>query len=384
MSPSALLLHDFQSQPPGFRLDQGAILEWLAAAHGEAELTLQQPATAEARAAILRKYRKLVLRFGCSTDRIAFRSSCLDDFSHTDWERMKLFPLHSHPSGRTCEARSRFFSEVCGAAFERFYPEGQTPPAVLIHVTCTGYVSPSGAQRLVALRGWGEGTEVIHAYHMGCYASMPAIRIAAGLVARGKPRVDLVHTELCTLHLDPSQHLPEQLVVQTLFADGLIRYSVSPGGGAAGRGLAVLTTREEIVPGTGDAMTWMASDFGMRMTLSRKVPDYLRSALGPFLARLAAGAELTVAQLTDQALFAIHPGGPRIIDELQELLGLRPGQVQASNTILGNCGNMSSATLPHVWQSMLEDEAVPGGTLIVALAFGPGLTLAGAILRKTL
>jgi len=66
----------------------------------------------------------------------------------------------------------------------------------------------------------GRSTEVIHAYHMSCYASLPTIRLAAGLVATGKSRVDIVHTEMCTLHMDPSQHLPEQLVVQTLFADG--------------------------------------------------------------------------------------------------------------------------------------------------------------------
>jgi predicted naringenin-chalcone synthase len=92
---------------------------------------------------------------------------------------------------------------------------------------------------------------------MGCYASMPAIRMAAGFVERGKSRVDIVHTELCTLHMDPSQHLPEQLVVQTLFADGLIRYSISRAddGGVVGSGLELITTREEIVPGTEDAMT---------------------------------------------------------------------------------------------------------------------------------
>jgi len=44
---------------------------------------------------------------------------------------------------------------------------------------------------------------------------------------------------------------------------------------------------------------------------------------------------------------------------------------------------MSSATLPHVWKAILDDDAVPSGTLIVSLAFGPGLTIAGAILRKS-
>ena len=98
---------------------------------------------------------------------------------------------------------------------------------------------------------------------------------------------------------------------------------------------------------------------------------------------MAAGAGLTAAQLCGQALFAIHPGGPRIIDEIAGHLGLHPAQVQASNAILRNHGNMSSATLPHVWQAILEDPAAAPGTLVVALAFGPGLTISGALLRKT-
>ena len=385
MTGLPIFLHDFQTLSAKYHSDQGTILEWIAAAHAQAEITLQQPTTEEAREAIIRKFRKLVLRFGCSTDRIAFRNSSLEDFTHTDWDRMRIFQLNQFPAGKPCGERSRFYHEISGEAFEQFYADVSEPPSVIIHVTCTGYVSPSGAQRLVASREWGRSTEVFHAYHMGCYASMPAIRMAAGFMERGKARVDIVHTELCTLHMDPSQHLPEQLVVQTLFADGLIRYSASrmEGADAILKGLALLATQEEIMPGTGDAMTWMVSDFGMQMTLSRKVPDHIRAGLGPFLESLAAAADLTTARLITEAVFAIHPGGPRIIDEIAEHIGLRPDQVQASNTILSNYGNMSSATLPHVWKSVLEDAAVPSGTLIVSLAFGPGLTIAGAILQKT-
>ena len=129
-------------------------------------------------------------------------------------------------------------------------------------------------------------------------------------------------------------------------------------------------------------MSWMVSDFGMQMTLSRKVPDHIRACLGPFLDRLGAGAGLGAGSLVERALFAIHPGGPRIIDELAEHLGLGPERVQASNAVLRDYGNMSSATLPHVWKAMLADPAVEPGRLIVSLAFGPGLTISGAILRK--
>lgn len=377
---SPIVLHDFQSQQPEHHAGQGVILEWIAAAHARAELTRSQPASEAEAEATTRRLRKLVLRFGCSTDRISTRNAALDDFTHTDWDRMRIFQLNRFPAGKPCGERSRFYGEVVGAAFERFYAQETDPPGVLIHVTCTGYVSPSGAQRLVSRRDWGRATEVIHAYHMGCYASLPAIRMAAGLLSLGKARVDLVHTELCTLHMDPSQHQPEQLVVQTLFADGMIRYQASRN--PAREGLELVAAREEIVAGTEDAMTWMVSDYGMQMTLSRKVPDHIRAGLGPFLDRMGAALGLGAASLAKEALFAIHPGGPRIIDELATHLGLEPEQVQASNAILRDYGNMSSATLPHVWQAMLEDPAVAPGRLIVALAFGPGLTIAGAILRK--
>lgn len=386
MPSTPILLHGFQSRRADHHAEQGAILEWLAAAHAQAELTLQNPATEGEREALRNRYRKLVLRFGCSTDRIATRNAFLDDFTHADWDRMRIFQLGRFPAGVPCGERNRFFQEINARVFEEFYAKVQDPPSVLIHVTCTGYVSPSGAQRLVARKDWGRVTEVIHAYHMGCYASLPATRIAAGFLERGKARVDLVHTELCTLHLDPSQHGPEQLVVQTLFADGVIRYSASAAPEEPGSlpGMVVLTTHEELVPGTEDAMTWMVSDFGMKMTLSRKVPDYLRAGLKGFLDRMGAEVDLSTEQLCREAIFAIHPGGPRIIDELAELLGLSAPQVQASNAILRDYGNMSSATLPHVWKAILEDGSVPSGTQVVALAFGPGLTISGAILRKAL
>lgn len=379
MTRAPILLHGFQSQQPRFRADQADVLEWLATAHARAEIALRGAASEDERAAITHRLRKLVLRFGCSTDRIATRYSVLEDFTHTDWERMRIFQVDRFPSGKPCGERSRVYREVAGEAFERFYEGEDTPPPALLHVTCTGYVSPSAAQRLVAARDWGRATEVLHAYHMGCYAALPATRLAAGLLERGKERVDLVHTELCTLHLDPSQHLPEQLVVQTLFADGLIRYRASR---SEGPGLELLAAREEIVPGTGDAMTWMVSDFGMEMTLSRQVPEHIRAALGPYLERLGADLGLGAAALADRALFAIHPGGPRIVDEIAGLLGLAPEQVQASNRVLREHGNMSSATLPHVWKAMVEDPGVAAGRLVVALAFGPGLTLSGAVLRK--
>ncbi len=295
--------------------------------------------------------------------------------------------MTQHPRGLGTAARSRLFAETVDAYFEREFAEETAAPSDLIHVTCTGYVAPSGAQRVVANKGWGDRTRVTHAYHMGCYAAFPAIRLAAGALSlpaslaaeRAERRVDIAHTELCTLHLDPSEHSPEQLVVQSLFGDGFVRYSLREGGEAPG--LEVLALSEQILPDSAQSMGWACGDFGMHMTLARDVPDRIAGALRGFVLELFAKAGLSVSDLRG-AVAAVHPGGPKIIDRVREVLELSDTQVAASRAVLFDYGNMSSATLPHVWARVLADTDVPVGTPILSLAFGPGLTVCGGIFRK--
>jgi predicted naringenin-chalcone synthase len=52
--------------------------------------------------------------------------------------------------------------------------------------------------------------------------------------------------------------------------------------------------------------------------------------------------------------------------------------VALSHKVLRERGNMSSATLPHIWKEILDLD-LKSGTRVVSLAFGPGLTLFGAV-----
>ncbi|OYT70482.1 MAG: naringenin-chalcone synthase [Chloracidobacterium sp. CP2_5A] len=349
---------------------QSDIHDWLARAH----------ATADAGADPTR-LRRALDRFGCSPDRIAQRFHALEDFTHSDWARMRIFDATQAPAGRRLGARMAFFAQVAQEAFDAFYATEAVAPAHIIHVTCTGYVAPSAAQRLVAAKGWTE-TVVTHAYHMGCYAAFPAIRQAAGFVAAEGPatRADVVHTELCTLHLNPTLRDPEQLVIQSLFADGFARYSVTGELSCAPR-FELLAMAEEVLPDSAEAMTWQCAEWGFHMTLARDVPAQIAQALPKFIAGLARRGGWTEAEAR-RAVYAIHPGGPKIIEQAQAALELTDAQTAASRRVLRARGNMSSATLPHVWADILEDEAVPDGALVLSLAFGPGLTLCGNLMVK--
>jgi predicted naringenin-chalcone synthase len=128
-------------------------------------------------------------------------------------------------------------------------------------------------------------------------------------------------------------------------------------------------------------MTWILADHGMAMTLARDVPERLASVLRDFVHELYARAGRPRLAMLD-SIFAVHPGGPKIIDAVRDRLELDEAQVAHSRAVLRDHGNMSSATLPHVWMRLAEDRAITDGALIASIAFGPGLTLAGALFEK--
>jgi predicted naringenin-chalcone synthase len=366
-----LVLSAFVPSRPRSQTTQSDALAWILEAHVDAE---RQSMDEEALTSFRDRLAKAIKRCACNPTQIGSRGHVLDDL-------VEIYDTRVSPHGKGMLARMEVFERESTRAFDDLFRNDEEAPPDIVHVTCTGYVSPSAAQHLVAQRGWGKRTRVTHAYHMGCYAALPALRIAEGCLSSSTsaaPRVEIVHTEMCTLHLDPSRHELEQLVVQSLFADGSIRYSMTE---SESHGLRLLAAAEHIVPDSEASMRWVISEWGMRMTLARDVPEKVGAVLRSFVSELIVRAGLTMADLP-KLQFAVHPGGPRIIDGVRVNLELTEHQVRFSREVLFDYGNMSSATLPHVWMRMLDSDDVARGTCIVSLAFGPGVTVSGAVFRK--
>jgi predicted naringenin-chalcone synthase len=276
-------------------------------------------------------------------------------------------PLHR--SDHAMQDLMKLTAEISLKAARVFYQEEAPQPTHIIHTSCTGYYAPNAIQALVAEKSWN--SKVTNAYHMGCYAAFPAVRMAAGFVASGDAKVDIVHNELCSMHFNPSIYDPEQFVVQSLFADGHIKYTVSSS--APKISLKLHGIEERLIPGSLDAMTWLPGDFGFHMTLSRQVPAFIVAEIKRFLPWFL--DRLQVATPIEEMIFAVHPGGPKIIDAVQQALGLEETQIALSREVLRERGNMSSATLPHIWQKILATHTNESGRGVLSLAFGPGLTI---------
>jgi alkylresorcinol/alkylpyrone synthase len=246
---------------------------------------------------------------------------------------------------------------------------------LLVVTSCTGYVSPGVDLGLARDLGCSDGLQRLVVGHMGCFAALPALAAATDHVAaRGKAAL-VVCVELCSLHAQPVIADLEQVTAHALFSDAATALVVEPGG--ASSGLEVLEVASRTDAGAAALMTWDVTDLGFRMGLARQVPDVLSRRVGDLVDDLLRSHGM-VRQ--DVAGWAVHPGGPRILDVVGDRLGLPEGALAASRRVLDTHGNCSSATLPVVVEEVCR-EGLEDGAPVVLLAFGPGLTLYGALCR---
>jgi alkylresorcinol/alkylpyrone synthase len=244
-------------------------------------------------------------------------------------------------------------------------------------VSCTGYSTPGIDIQLARDLAMADTVQRLLIGHMGCYAAIPGLGVVSDFVtARQRPAV-LLCLELCSLHVQPPSLEPEQIVAHALFSDAAAAVVVTPG--PAG-GLAVVDVAARSDPSSAGHMTWDITDQGFRMGLSRQVPDVLAVHIGPMIGDLMARNEIAPEQVSG---WAIHPGGPRILDVVQRRLGLPDGALGESRRVLAEHGNCSSATALLVVEEIQRRRPPEVGTYVVVVSFGPGLTLYAALLRAT-
>jgi alkylresorcinol/alkylpyrone synthase len=212
--------------------------------------------------------------------------------------------------------------------------------------------------------------------HMGCYAALPGLgAVADYVVARGRPAL-LLCAELTSLHIQPATARADiqQMVSHALFSDAAAAVVLTP----ATRGYAVLEVAAVTDASTADHMTWEVTDLGFRMGLSPQVPQVLSLHVAKLVDDLLARHALTRGDVDG---WAVHPGGPKILDVVQDELALPPSALAASRATLAAYGNCSSPTVLLVLEALRRSGTPPRRVLM--LAFGPGLTLYAALLEHT-
>jgi predicted naringenin-chalcone synthase len=233
----------------------------------------------------------------------------------------------------------------------------------IVVASCTGFVAPGLDLQLAGALGLKPSVERTCVGFMGCYAALPALKLARHIV-RSEPdsRVLVVALELCTLHLQESGNIDE-LLSFLLFADGCAAALVT----ADPEGIEVRDFAAAILPDTDRHITWNVGAAGFDMHLSGQVPGAIARHIPRLLPDLLPGSGRQ-----DIALWAVHPGGRTILDAVDEALELDPEALAHSRRVLRDYGNMSSGTILFVLRDVLDSNARGPGC---AMAFGPGVAV---------
>jgi predicted naringenin-chalcone synthase len=245
----------------------------------------------------------------------------------------------------------------------------------LVTVSCTGFAAPGVDRALIGGLGLPATVQRCNVGFMGCHGAINGLRVARAFTAADPAaRVLLCAVELCSLHYFYGWD-PQKVIANALFADGAAAVVGVAADAAPPGSWRVEDTASCILPDCADAMTWTVGDHGFEMTLSRQVPaligEHLRAWLEGWL-------RTHTLKISDIGSWAIHPGGPRIVEAAANALQLCAEAVAEGPAVLSEYGNMSSPTILFILQRLRSRRAPRP---CVALAFGPGLVAEASLLR---
>jgi predicted naringenin-chalcone synthase len=241
-------------------------------------------------------------------------------------------------------------------------------------VTCTGFYAPGIDIMLMEKLNLPATTQRLQIGFMGCHAAINGLRAAQAIVeSDARAIVLLCAVELCSLHFYYGWDV-EKVKANALFADGAAALVATAHREHTGESTRVIATGSCLLPDSKDDMSWRIGDHGFEMTLSKGVIDTIELHLRPWLVEWLAALGFG---LEDIRSWAIHPGGPRIVDTAGAALGLPETALQDSREILAEHGNMSSPTVLFILERLRQRNA---SFPCIALGFGPGIIAEAALL----
>lgn len=281
-------------------------------------------------------------------------------------ERMAEYATAGYALGRTAAER----------ALEAARPRAAAEISDLVVVSCTGYGAPGLDIQIARDLGMPRDVRRLVVGHMGCFGALVGLRqCLAAVRANPGATAALLSVELTSLHFVPTLD-PEVLTSFALFGDAAAMALVSLDARADGPELVSTYCAADFA--AADQMSWTITDQGFMMGLSPRVPVSLRRSIGGVVGELLAPHDLTTR---DVAHWIIHPGGPAILDVIQQKLELSDEQMAENWAVLREHGNCSSATVLLILERLLRSGRTRRGEWGVMMAFGPGLTLETALLR---
>ena len=315
---------------------------------------------------------------------IETRYSVLEDFSKLE-EPLSFFSLNGKPDPSVGERMAIYKEEAIKLALQAAENVIQNHGHIkkgdfthIIAISCTGMYAPGLDIELVEQLGLQKNIERTCINYMGCYAAFNGLKMADNICrSNSEAKVLMVCVELCSIHFQRLKS-KDSLLSNALFSDGAAAVIIE---GHIKKGISFSLNNFycDIYSEGKSEMEWNIANNGFEMVLTSKVPLYIKKGIKDITNNLLQNNNLSLNEIN---YFAIHPGGKRILEVIEQELGLSAAQNQHAYKVLENYGNMSSATVLFVLKEVMQElKSSDIGSSIVSFAFGPGLTLESMLLN---
>jgi alkylresorcinol/alkylpyrone synthase len=292
--------------------------------------------------------------------------------------RYLAWPLERYKEPTTFEERNNAYIETALELGE------QTICALLDHahmspqeidqlttISTTGIAVPSLDARLMNRIPFSRGMKRLPLFGLGCLGGAAGIaRTADYLQGHPEEAVIVFAVELCSLTIQRDDLSMANLVASGLFGDGAAAVlMVGDDHPRAQVGMPrVIDSQSHFFPETEHIMGWDVTNSGFKVLLSADIASLAQSDVRPSMEAFLDRHDLTIASIDH---WLVHPGGPRVIQALEDGLGLPDEALTLSWETLAEAGNISSASVLVILDKFMKRMQPKPGEYGVLMAMGP-------------
>ncbi len=238
---------------------------------------------------------------------------------------------------------------------------------------------PTIAHRLVDHYEMEPTTDKYHVTGVACASAVPLMRMAAGML-RQHPGRDCLVVGAESMSSILTRATPDdprsKTVGSAIFGDGCAAALLSTDPGADGP--MILATQVHQIGGTLDAVSLALSERDTYLHLVRELPDLAGAGLPGVAEKFLREHHTEHAEIDH---WMVHPGGRRIIENIQSALELSDEQTATSWEALANHGNVGTPSIFYVLKDTIERCRPQPGERGLAVTIGPGVTVGLMLLQ---
>jgi alkylresorcinol/alkylpyrone synthase len=297
--------------------------------------------------------------------------------------RYLAWPLERYKTPTTFEERNDAYIEtaldlgeqtICALLDEAQMSAQEIDQLTII--STTGIAVPSLDARLMNRIPFSRGMKRLPLFGLGCMGGAAGIaRTADYLQGHPDEAVILLAIELCSLTIQRDDLSLPNLVASGLFGDGaaavLMVGDAHPLAQHAEPMPRVIDSQSQFFPNTEHIMGWDVTNSGFKVLLSADIAQLAQSEVRPCLEAFLSRHSLTIASIDH---WLVHPGGPKVIQALEDGLDLPDEALTLSWETLAEAGNISSASVLVILDKFMKHMQPKAGEWGMLMAMGPAFS----------